>query len=49
MQQSIATLSKLAGHKDIAHTEHNLGDITPEELARIPDALGRFYARRAAS
>lgn len=43
----IATLSKLAGHKDIAHTEHYLGDITPEELARIPDAFSKFYGRRA--
>jgi integrase len=43
----IATLSKLAGHKDIAHTEHYLGDITPEELARIPDAFGKFYGRKA--
>jgi len=42
----IATLSKLAGHKDIAHTEHYLGDITPEELARIPDAFGKVYGRR---
>ncbi len=43
----IATLAKLAGHSDIAHTEHYLGDITPEEIARIPDAFGRFYGRKA--
>ncbi|HVR88332.1 MAG TPA: tyrosine-type recombinase/integrase [Candidatus Limnocylindria bacterium] len=43
----IATLAKLAGHADIAHTEHYLGDITPEEIARIPDAFGRFYGKRA--
>lgn len=43
----IATLAKLAGHSDIAHTEHYLGDITPEEIARIPDAFGKFYGRRA--
>lgn len=43
----IATLAKLAGHSDIAHTEHYLGDITPEEIARIPDAFGRFYGKRA--
>jgi len=43
----IATIAKLAGHSDIAHTEHYLGDITPEEIARIPDAFGRFYGKRA--
>ncbi len=43
----IATIAKLAGHSDIAHTEHYLGDITPEEIARVPDAFGRFYGKRA--
>lgn len=43
----IATLAKLAGHSDIAHTEHYLGDITPEEIARVPDAFGRFYGKKA--
>jgi len=43
----IATLAKLAGHSDIAHTEHYLGDITPEEIARVPDAFGQFYGRKA--
>jgi integrase len=42
----IATLAKIAGHSDISHTEHYLGDITPEEIARIPDAFGRFLGRR---
>lgn len=43
----IATLAKLAGHSDISHTEHYLGDITPEEIARVPDAFSRFYGKRA--
>ncbi|MDQ6857475.1 MAG: site-specific integrase [Chloroflexota bacterium] len=43
----IATLARLAGHTDIAHTEHYLGDITPEEIARVPDAFGRFYGKQA--
>jgi integrase/recombinase XerD len=44
----IATLAKLAGHSDISHTEHYLGDITPEEIARVPDAFGRiYYGKRA--
>lgn len=41
----IATIAKLAGHTDIAHTEHYLGDITPEEIAKVPDAFGRFYRK----
>jgi integrase len=41
----IATIAKLAGHTDISHTEHYLGDITPEELAKVPDAFGRFYRK----
>jgi integrase len=43
----IATLAKLAGHSDISHTEHYLGDITPAEIARIPDAFSMFHGRRA--
>jgi len=43
----IATLAKLAGHSDIAHTEHYLGDITPAEIARVPDAFSMFHGRRA--
>jgi integrase len=42
----IATIAKLAGHTDISHTEHYLGDITPEEIAKVPDAFRRFYGRR---
>ncbi len=37
----IATIAKLAGHADIAQTEHDLGDITLEEIAQDPDAFGR--------
>lgn len=43
----IATTAKLAGHADISNTEHYLGDITPEEIARVPDAFGRILGRRA--
>lgn len=43
----IATLAKIAGHSDISHTERYLGDITPEEIARVPDAFARFHGRRA--
>lgn len=43
----IATLAKLAGHSDISHTEHYLGDITPEEIKRVPDAFAQFYGKRA--
>ena len=43
----IATIAKLAGHADIAHTEHYLGDITPAEIARVPDAFAMFHGRRA--
>ena len=43
----IATLAKIAGHSNVSHTEHQLGDITPEELARVPDARGRVLGRKA--
>jgi integrase len=43
----IATIAKLAGHTDIAHTEHYLGNITPEEIARVPDAFSQIYGKRA--
>lgn len=43
----IATISKLAGHTDISHTDHYLGDITPAEVARVPDAFSLFHGRRA--
>jgi integrase len=43
----IALIAQIAGHSDISHTEHYLGDITPAEVARIPDAFGRFHGRRA--
>lgn len=43
----IATIAKLAGHTDISHTEHYLGDITPEEIRRVPDAFSQFYGKRA--
>jgi integrase len=41
----IATIAKLAGHTDISHTDHYLGDITPAEIASVPDAFGRFYRK----
>ncbi len=40
-------LIQLAGHSDIAHMKIYLGALTPEELARVPDAFGRFYGKRA--
>lgn len=43
----IATLAKIAGHSDISHTDHYLGDITPAEIKRIPDAFAQFHGRRA--
>jgi integrase len=43
----IATIAKLAGHTDIAHTEHYLGNITPEEIARVPDAFSQIYGKQA--
>jgi integrase/recombinase XerD len=43
----VATIAKLAGHSDIAHTDRYLGDITPEEIKRVPDAFGQFYGRKA--
>jgi site-specific recombinase XerD len=43
----IELIAQLAGHSDIAHTKIYLGALTPEELARVPDAFGRFYGRKA--
>lgn len=43
----IATIAKLAGHTDISHTDHYLGDITPAEIRRVPDAFTMFHGRRA--
>jgi len=43
----IATLAKDRRPFGRQHTEHYLGDITPEELARVPDALGQVLGRKA--
>ncbi|MBM4421575.1 MAG: phage integrase family protein, partial [Chloroflexi bacterium] len=45
----IWTIGKIAGHKRIEHTAHYMNQITPAEIANIPDAYAQIYGRRKAS